>query len=422
MEISNNKKNFIWNIIGATSNAFVSLLLSIVVTRINGPEIAGIFIYSFATACLLYFIGNYCGRTFQVTDISNKYSDTDYIYNRMITCLIMMVVSVLFTVIKGYDIYKSSVLIIVCLYKCLEAFSESLYAIIQKKEELYKVGISMFVKAFWSFIVFLIIDILTKNLIIACVSIVLINLIFIIVYDFRNLKKIKINKTKFLNEINIQLFKIGFFTFILTFLNNYLINTSRYAIDDLSTSNIQTIFGIIIMPATFMGMLGQYIIQPSLTKISSYIENRSYNNLKKISIKLVSITCILGIVILILAYFLEVPVLEMVYAIPLKEYLISMMIIIVGSIFYTISFILSTILIAMRKTLSQAIIYGIISIISTIIAYYFINKYSILGAGITYLISMILIFILFIFVLIINMKKNKKEWSNNENINNNSNI
>ena len=64
------RKNILWNIIGATTNAFNSLLFTIIVTRINGTNDAGIFTYAFATACLLYVIGVYLGRTYQVTDIN----------------------------------------------------------------------------------------------------------------------------------------------------------------------------------------------------------------------------------------------------------------------------------------------------------------------------------------------------------------
>lgn len=422
MEKSINKKNFIWNSIGATANAFVSLLFSIVVTRINGSETAGIFIYSFATACLLYFIGNYCGRTFQVTDTTNKNSDTDYIYNRLITCIAMIIIAVVFTIIKGYDIYKSTILVIVCLYKCLEAFSESLYAIIQKREQLFKVGISMFLKALISFIVFLLIDLITKDLIVSCLSTVVVNIVFILLYDFKNIRKINIDKTKFSKAITINLLKIGFFTFILTFLNNYLLNTARYAIDDLSTNNVQTVFGIIIMPATFMSLIGQYIIQPSLTKISMFIKDKQYFQLKKITIKLSMVAIGIGLFALIMAYFFEVPVLELIYGLPLKEFFISMLLIIIGSMFYALGFIISTVLIALRKTLSQAITYVVVSIISTVMAYYMVANFNILGAGITYLISTVLIAVVFMGILMINMKKNKKEWCNNENINNNSNI
>ena len=66
------KKNVIWNIAGATANAFTSLVFAIIVTRINGLEEAGIFTYAFATSCLFYVIAIYAGRAFQVTDITEK--------------------------------------------------------------------------------------------------------------------------------------------------------------------------------------------------------------------------------------------------------------------------------------------------------------------------------------------------------------
>ena len=185
MEKSIDRKNFIWNIIGATANAFNSLLFAIIVTRINGINDAGIFTYSFATACLLYMVGVYAGRTFQVTDISKKNSDTDYIYHRIITCIIMMLVSTSFVIIKQYDVYKSIIFILLCAFKMIEAFCESIYAIIQRNGLLYKVGFSMFLKAFLAVVVFLIINYITKDLLLACIAIVLINII-ILLYLPRN--------------------------------------------------------------------------------------------------------------------------------------------------------------------------------------------------------------------------------------------
>lgn len=410
MEIAKEKKNVIWNIIGATANAFNSLLFAIVVTRINGINQAGIFTYSFATACLLYMVGVYAGRTFQVTDITNKNSDTDYIFHRIITCIIMMITSMFFVLIKRYDIYKSVIFVSLCGYKCIEAFSEALYGVIQKNGFLYKVGISMFLKAFISFIVFLIIDYFTKNLIIACISTIIVNILFILVYDLKNLKTLKVIKTKYSNDAIIRLFKIGFFTFILTFLANYLINAPRYAIDDILTNDLQTIFGIIIMPATVMTLLGQYIIQPSLTKLSESIKNKEFLSLKKIILSLISIIFILGILVIIVAFFLEMPVLEIIYGIDLKLYFVSMMIIIIGSVLYSLSSILSAILIAMRKTREQAIMYFITAVIATLFSYKLVGTYKITGASITYFITMLIITILFLIYIIYSLKKYKKEW------------
>ena len=412
--MSIDKKNIIWNIIGASMNAFNSLFFTIVVTRIYGIDDAGIFTYCFATACLLYIIGVYAGRTFQVTDISNKNSDTDYIYHRIITCLVMVLAIFVFGLVKQFDIYKFMIFIELGLFKCVEAFAESIYAIIQKNNQLYKVGISMFLKSIIALIVFIIINLITKNLLIACLSIVVINIIILILYDLRNLKKINVNKTKFSKEIIINLFKIGSFTFVLTFLGNYIINISRYAIDDVLTNDIQTIFGIIIMPASLMGLLGQYIIQPALTKISEYIKNKDYNGLKKIFYKLIGINFGLGAITVIVASVLEVPVLELIYGIELKPYFSGMIIIVVGSILYSLSTILSAILIAMRKTGIQTLMYLVTAIISTIIAYALVKNIKIDGACITYFITMFMISTLFLIYTIYNLKKYKRKWKEEE--------
>ena len=78
------KKNFIWNIIGTGVNAFSSLFFMIIVTRINGVENAGIYTIAYTTACILYMIGIYAGRIYQVTENNEKIHNRDYILNRVI--------------------------------------------------------------------------------------------------------------------------------------------------------------------------------------------------------------------------------------------------------------------------------------------------------------------------------------------------
>lgn len=404
------RKNVLWNMIGASSNAFTSLIFAIIVTRINGLEEAGIFTYAFATACLFYVIAIYAGRAFQVTDITEKYSDTDYIYHRVLTCIIMMFAIIAFNIIKGYDIFKASVMILLCFYKITEAFSEVLYAIVQKKEHLYQVGISMTIKAIVSMIVLFIVDYLTKNLIVSCICIITVNLLGIVFYDLKNIKQVGITKTKFSLDKIKSIFVAGFFTFVITFLGTYLINAPRYAIDDILTNDLQTIFGIIIMPATFMGLLGQYIIQPALTKISKALKEKNYKKLKNIIAFVIVAIILIGIFVFLVAYVLEKPVLEIIYGVDLAPYVLSMMIIILGSIMYSLGTMISYILIAFRKTFVQAVVYIIVSIIATILSYALVKKIEILGASITYAVTMTCVAVSFFAYLLYKLRKMKLEW------------
>ena len=109
MTISNNqnlRKNVIWNIIGSTFSSFNSLLFLIIVTRINGVDMAGIFSFAFSTACLFYIIGIYSGRTFQVTDNNKEINDSDYLNCKIVTCTIMFLVSIIFCMVRGYSFNK----------------------------------------------------------------------------------------------------------------------------------------------------------------------------------------------------------------------------------------------------------------------------------------------------------------------------
>ena len=73
--MNNNKKNFFWNTLGVTCNAFTSLFLLILINRINGIVEAGIFSYAFSISCLFYVIALYYNRTFQIADVENDFSN-----------------------------------------------------------------------------------------------------------------------------------------------------------------------------------------------------------------------------------------------------------------------------------------------------------------------------------------------------------
>ena len=70
----NVKKAFLWNMIGSTCYSGSSFLYLLVVTRICGANLAGFFSLSYATAQLLLQVGRYGVRTYQATDLNQKYS------------------------------------------------------------------------------------------------------------------------------------------------------------------------------------------------------------------------------------------------------------------------------------------------------------------------------------------------------------
>lgn len=411
MKNNNLKKNFFWNIIGTTFNAFNSLFFMIIATRINGQVDAGIFSFAFATASLFNIIGVYSGRIYQVTDNDKNINDKDYIINKIITCLIMLIVTIIFISFNKYNLYKSLIIIFLCLLKMFEAFAESLYAIFQKDDNLFKVGISLTIKSILGLLVFLIVDLITKNVLFAVISILISYIIVMVIYDFHNLSKSSFKNVKTNYNNVIQIFYKGFFAFIIAFLTLYLINSSRYAIDDMMSDNYQTIFGVIIMPATVMILFTQFIIHPFLTMIKEDVLKRNYNHLISIVNKVCLSILAIGIFVVICSSIFGVPILNFIYGISLNKYLISLILVMIGSVLYALTSVFTTVLISMRYTFIQAVNYLVLSIIAFLGSKILVEMYGVNGACFSYFIIMLLSFVSFLIILMLLIRKesNKNE-------------
>lgn len=404
---SNVKKDFIFNTIGTGINAFNSLFFMIIATRINGVSDAGIFTFAFSTAALFQIIGVYSGRIYQITD-NTKATNEDYLVNKVITCVIMFVVSILFILLRGYTGKKMLVILILCIYRTLEAFSEVIYAYFQKNYELYKVGISLVLKNVLGLIVFLTINIFTRNLIYSTLGLVLNYILIMLSYDFKifrnnfiKLRKINLNNQK-------KIFSLGFSTFLLSFLLMYIVNIPRYVIDFKMSDASSSIFGILIMPASVVVLIAQFILHPFLMKINDFLIHKDYKNLKKNVMNICLVTSAFGIFATFIAYLIGIPILEFIYGISLKKYLMALIVVLIGATLYGVVSILSNILVAMRIASKQIIISFVVSIFSLFISICFINSLGVNGACYGYTITMLLDIILYIALFAITEKKLEK--------------
>lgn len=404
MNNSLDKKNFIWNTIGSTFNSFTSLLFMIVLTRINGTNQSGIFAFCFSLACLLQIIGTYSGRTYQVSNKDKNIVDSDFIYSRFFTTLIMFTVAIIYCLIKGYNLEKCIILLLLVLYKIMEAISDIYHGIIQKNGFLYKVGISLFIKSIFGVSLFIIIDLITKNIIFSLFGLLLINIVIFIFYDYLNFKKMEYKITTFSFENVIKILKSGFFIFYFTILIQYVINAPKFAIDSLLSNDFQAIYGIIVMPSTLLLLCSQFFIHPFIIKINEYVIKEDYKNLKKIVLKISFCIIFIGLISLLAAYLLGIPFLNFIYNIKLNKYLAELLIIIVGATFFGVCYFISNVLIVLGKNFSQALVYTFTAIFSKIVSFYLVSKFAIFGACLTYFVTMLVLFVIYITIFLIYTK------------------
>ena len=400
--------DILWYMLGLMFFGFTSLIYIILVSRTLGIEDAGKFSFAYAVACTFFAVGVYFGKSFQITDKSNRYSDSDYLYNRLTTCLLMVILTLFFCLFKAYEFEKVLLILLLTMYRGLDAFVDSIHAIIQKKDRSYKVGMSYFFRTILLILLFGLSLVLSNNLILSSLVLVLVNILFIIFIDFRIAKE-HIVKSKFSNMKNIVLLIEGFSAFIFSFLAIYVTNASKYAIDAFASDEVQGIFSIIILPASFVALISLYIVQPYLNNISTLIQNKKVNELNKLLIRIVLIISIIGLLVVFVARMIGIPVLNFLYGVNIYNQLNNLTIILVGSIMYSIYSVLSQVLIAMRKNLYQVFSLIITFGFSFVISRNLVRAYELNGATYAYFASMVVLLVLILIGYIYYSLKLKKD-------------
>lgn len=393
-------KNFIWNTIGSTIYAATSLLFMIIVTRINGVDDAGVFTFAFTFVCMIQVVGTYYGRAFQVTETNKNVTDSDFIKFRIITCLLMLCCSIGFCFIKNYSFDKSLIIFVLTIYKLIDAFSEGIYGVFQKENNLFQVGISLFIRSILTVGIFLLVDLITNNLLLSNISLIVSSLIVLFLYDIVRLKNYKIRFNTLKWKTIKFLFIGGLSVFIFTFLMQYITAAPKYVIDEISTNDNQAIFGIILMPATLMTLCAQLIIYPVLVKLKTSVEKKSLKQFNKIVLYMAIAIIFVGIIFIVVTYLIGIPILNLIYNISLDDYLTPLLIIVSGSVLYGIVLLFSNALIAIRVNVIQVVIYAIGSISAFVLSYYLVQYSEIFGASLSYLITILILLILYIIVYI----------------------
>ena len=114
----NVKNNILWSSAGSFIYMLTQWLLSVFIVRISGFDDAGTYSLAMSIANVFYGIAIYGMRNYQVSDISGKYENRQYIDSRFVTCLVAIIGCLIFTVINRYDL---KTIIVICLYMIFKA-------------------------------------------------------------------------------------------------------------------------------------------------------------------------------------------------------------------------------------------------------------------------------------------------------------
>lgn len=396
-----NKTIYLWNMLGSVGNAGLSVLLLMIVTRLLTAKEADIFSIGWAVAQLMVTIGTFQVRLYQATDVEGKYDFSQYFKFRVFTVILMMIGTVGYVWMKDYSQEKILIILLICLYKVVDAFSDVYQGWFQLKERLDLAGKAIALRSLYTFICFGIAIFMKRDLLFGCIVLLVSSLVCFLCLDMRyfycGFREKRREKTCYEKQWLWTITKTCFPLFMNSFLMMVMINIPKIAIDNVAAQRemadgIQAAYGIIFMPASVV-TLAFLVFRPMITQLAIYWYDKNYQACNKLIMKMfVLLMGISGIVILG-GFFMGIPVLSLLYGVDLTNYKRAFMILLIGGVINTLAYVFDNVLTVIRKQFALVIAYGIASIYSICVGNWMVDKYEMAGAAVVYASTMVLLFI-----------------------------
>lgn len=392
------KKDYIWNSIGSFLQSAISPILLIVITRLNGVGDSGLFSFAMSLSVVFWAISLWGGRTYQVSDAKKEFSSGDYIVVRFISSLIVAVFSISFCILSGYDLIKTELIMVLVLFKILESIADSMYGVLQIHNRLYIVGISLTMKSVFGFMLFTLVDILTKNIIYGALSIFIVNIAVVIFYDIpwmKHVESVGLTKKNIMQAGKIM--KKTAEVFVVVFLTMFSLNIPRYFLDKYHYDQIGY-FGIMAMPITLLTLFISFVLQPNVVNLSELLKKKKIKEFTKIVSKIDFITVTLGILFVISSYLIGVWVLNAVFGIDINNFRIDLTIMVIGAVANAFVSIYVNLLIILRRFKGQFYTLLVTNILAVVLSIYLIDRLAMLGSVLVFMIISFLQAIILLFI------------------------
>lgn len=390
------KQLFMWNMIGSMIYAAASMILTYMTIRVVGEKDGGIFAIALTLAQMFIYIAYYEMRNYEVTDVEQKYTFQDYHALKIINCVIMLGVTLMYCVIKQYSGYKFLIVFLVGVYRMLDGYADVYEAEFHARNRLDLAGKSMAFRTLLSVIVYFIILIVSKNLFWALIGAIISGMVGVWIFDIWIFDCVGVLGTRWEKQKITGILKDCFPLFLGMFLWTYLLSASRIAVDDVMTSEYQSYYQVLFLPVSVINLLAGFLIRPSLMRLTDLHaagkRKEFWNDIFKMIIILAGFTafCMLA------AYICGIPVLNILVGCDLGKYRLLFVFLIFAGGFNAIAYLFYYVLTIFRN--GKYILAGYISasVIAYIISPNLVARMGLWGAGISYLIPIICLILIFV--------------------------
>lgn len=407
-------QNAIYNTVGTVVFCFCQWITSaLLVVHLSPEDIAvantGLLQLAISVTNIFFAISTYNMRTYQISDVEDKYSYGDYIGARFVTATVAMILCVIYVVILGYSLRTVLCIVFYMIFKLNETFSDVLHAIDQKNYRMDYVGISFIMRGVLMALAFALALVIFGDVLIAVIAMAIATFAVIIFYDVRRARQFGSLKPIFNKKI--------LFTLLVTCLPSVVSATAFTSITSVPRQTLEAMqgeealgyYGTIATPLVVVQVLATSIFNPMLTELAEfYHEGEVKKFLQRLAKNLALLSCITAFVLVCVALLGKFAV-GLVFGEKFVPYTYLMYGIVGCTCMYVISWLCTNTLIIMRK-LKVCMIASLSALaLSVALAKPFIRLFGMNGVSFSIILAYVIHIAICMSIIYIDLKNKGKE-------------
>ena len=382
------RSSYIWNMVASLVYAGQSALVLMIITRTNGLDDAGVFSIAYAVASLLYFIGEYGARKYQVSDVNEVLPFVAYHTHRVITCLIMLAASIIYSVygwlVLSYTFSKSYIILVICVLKAIEAYQEVYSARFQQMGRLDIGAKTNLFRTVAAMVAGMIALVITHNLMISTTVWTIVALVTFLgssVLCAPDYCKIEFrwNKEQF-KKITVDCLPLFAGCFFLL----YVGNAPKYAIDACMSDADQAYYNFIFMPVFAVGLFANFVFNPILVDLAKRWEERNKPAFVRMVTRQIGIIAAITLLAIGVALTFGCPVLGILYSTDLMPFKKDLVILMVGGGMLALVNFFNVVITVTRNQKYLMIGYVTGAILAALLSHRAVSGWGITGASVLY--------------------------------------
>jgi len=266
--------NMMYNSLGSLFYLGCQWLVSVLVVRIAGYEAEGMLMLAISLTNMLFSVSTFGIRTYQVSDLENRFSATVYVTTRMITGFGALLLCVVYSwVTPGYTVREQTCIVLYMLFKLSESYVDVFQAIQQRAYRMDYIFRSFLLRGVLSLVGFLSVLYFTQDVLWSTGVMAALTMSVVWLIDMPTSRRQEPFGFHPRWRESCMLLKNCWPLMVTSFLSNAIVSIPRTVLENRMGSEALGIYGAVATPAVLVQTLCLLIYNPLVTPISkAYIQ------------------------------------------------------------------------------------------------------------------------------------------------------